>query len=93
MEEKAKQVAELLKILSNENRLLILCALQNGKMNVGEIANHVLGITQPALSQHLALLKTAGILESDKQGMNVVYSIADIRVKELLNTLRDYYCD
>lgn len=93
MEEKAKQVAELLKILSNENRLLILCALQNGKMNVGEIASHVQGITKPALSQHLTLLKTAGILESDKQGMNVVYSIADVRVKELFNTLRSYYCD
>lgn len=93
MEERAKQVAEMLKILANENRLLILCALQRGEMSVGEIASYVPNITQPALSQHLALLKTAGILESRKQGLHVVYTIADIRVKELLGTLKKYYCD
>lgn len=93
MEDKAKQIAEILKLLANENRLLILCALIQGKMNVSEIAGFVPGITQSALSQHLMLLKTAGILGSEKKGMHVVYSIADTRVIELIGVLKKYYCD
>ena len=93
MEEKAKQLAELLKILANENRLLILCALMQGAKTVGQIGEYVPKITQSALSQHLMMLKTAGILESEKQGQNVTYSIADYRVGEVLAVLKKYYCD
>ena len=92
MEAKAKKVAELLKILANENRLMILCALIEGKKTVGEIAKHVPKITQSALSQHLTRLKTAGILRSDKHSMYVTYSIADLRVAEVIDTLKKYYC-
>lgn len=73
MEEKAGKIAELLKILSNEHRLLILCALARGPLTVGELHRFTPGITAPALSQHLAQLRTAGILASEKQGMNVIY--------------------
>ena len=93
MEEKAKLLAERLRILANENRLLILCALMQGAKTVGQIGEHVPRITQSALSQHLIMLKTAGILESDKQGQKVTYSIADDRVKEVLAVLKQYYCD
>jgi DNA-binding transcriptional ArsR family regulator len=92
MDEKAKKVAELLKLLANENRLLILCALIKEPMAVGKIAEFVPNITASALSQHLTLLKTAGILESDKQAQNVTYSIADNRVTEVIATLKKYYC-
>ena len=93
MEEKAKKLAELLKILSNENRLLILCALMQGAKTVSQIWEFVPKITQSALSQHLTLLKTAGILESDKHGMNVTYSIADNRVEAVITVLKQHYCD
>ena len=93
MEEKAKQVAELLKILANENRLLILCALMQGAKTVSQIGEYVPKITQSALSQHLIRLKMAGILESDKQGQNVTYAVADYRVLEILAVLKQYYCD
>jgi DNA-binding transcriptional ArsR family regulator len=92
MEEKAKKVAELLKILANENRLLILCALIKSPLTVGEIYAHTPNITQSALSQHLNHLKTAGMLDSQKSGMNVVYSIADERVVALIETLKEQYC-
>ena len=62
MEEKAKQIAQLLKLLANEQRLLILCELVQGPMNVGDIHAFTPNITAPALSQHLARLKTAGII-------------------------------
>lgn len=92
MEEKAKKVAELLKTLANENRLLILCALIESSLTVGEIHTHTPNITQSALSQHLNHLRTAGILESRKNGMKVEYSIADERVIELIDVLQENYC-
>lgn len=93
MEERAKQIAELLKALANENRLLIFCCLMERPMTVGEIAKCVPKITQSALSQHLALLKAHGILESDKSGQSVTYFVADRRVEEVVNVLKKYYCE
>jgi len=92
LEEKAKKVAELLKVLANQNRLMIFCALMEGSMTVSEIAKHVPKITHSALSQHLALLKAHGILDSDKRGLHVAYSIADHRVGEIIKVLKKYYC-
>lgn len=92
MEEKAKKIAELLKILANEQRLLILCTLMKGALTVGEIHNFTPNITASALSQHLNQLRTAGILDSEKQGMNVLYKIQDLRVVALIETIKQYYC-
>jgi len=93
MEEKAKQIAELLKVLANENRLMVFCALMQGPMNVGEISKHVPNITMSALSQHLALLKAHGILDFSKSGQSITYSIADHRVEEIIHVLKKYYCN
>ena len=92
MEEKAKQIAELLKMLANENRLLILCALMEQPMNVGEISKYVPNVTMSALSQHLTLLKAHGILDFNKSGQNITYSIADHRVEEIIHVLKKHYC-
>ena len=93
MEEKAKQIAELLKMLANENRLMIFCALMEQPMTVGKIAEKVPNITQSALSQHLTLLKAHGILDFQKSGQSITYSIADHRVEEIIHVLKRYYCD
>ncbi|MDD3767172.1 MAG: metalloregulator ArsR/SmtB family transcription factor [Eubacteriales bacterium] len=93
MELKAKQIAQLLKVLANENRLMILCALMKGPMAVGKIAEKVSNISQPALSQHLALLKAHGIVDATKNGQNIIYSISDHRAGEVINALKKYYCD
>jgi len=93
MEEKAKQIAELLKVLANENRLMIFCSLMKQPMTVGEIAKHVPNITQSALSQHLTLLKAHGILDFNKSGQSITYSIADTRVEEIIHVLKKHYCD
>ena len=92
MEERAQVVESLLKVLANKNRLLILCELIKGSMTVGDIAKGVNGISQSALSQHLALLKAHGIVEAKKTGQNVIYTIADSRVLVILNVLKQYYC-
>ncbi len=93
MEEKAKKIAELLKLLANEHRLLILCALMKGPLTVGEIHSFTPNITASALSQHLNQLRMAGILESEKQGMNVIYRIRDQRVTALLGAVKECYCE
>ena len=93
MEEQAKKIAELLKLLANEHRLLVLCALMQSPLTVAEIHKFTPGITASALSQHLNLLKTAGILESNKQGLNVTYRIQDEHIATLIHTLKEEYCD
>lgn len=91
--ERAKQIAELLKVLANENRLMIFCALMERPMTVGEIAKFVPNITHSALSQHLTRLKAHGILDFQRSGQSITYSIADHRVDEIINVLKKYYCD
>jgi DNA-binding HxlR family transcriptional regulator len=93
MEQKAKQIAELLKVLANEYRLLILCELGRGPKTVSGLWEKVPAISQSALSQHLALLKAHGIVDHVKSGQNVTYSIADHRVEQVLSVLKEYYCD
>ena len=93
MEERAKTVADLLKVLSNENRLMILCSLIKNPLTVSELQLMVPKISQSALSQHLNLLKAHGILRSDKNGLNVTYSIVDDRVRETIEVLNKNYCD
>lgn len=93
MIEQAKTVAQLLKTLANENRLLILCHLMDKPMTVSEIGELIPNISQPALSQHLAILKAQGILQSSKNRQSVTYSISDSRVEEVINLIQKYYCN
>jgi len=92
MEQKARQIAQLLKVLANEHRLLLFCALMESPQTVGELYKRVPKITQPALSQHLSLLRAHGILDCDKAGQSIIYFIADHRVEEIIHVLRKYYC-
>ena len=93
MQKKAKQIAELLKVLANDNRLMILCALMEGPKTVSRISEKVPNITQSALSQHLAILKAHSILDFEKSGQNITYWIADHRVEEIINVLKKHYCN
>jgi DNA-binding transcriptional ArsR family regulator len=93
MERKAKEIAELLKVLANKNRLYILCELIKGPKTVSGLGEKIPNITQSALSQHLALLKAHGILDHSKAGQSITYSIADHRVEEVISVLRKHYCN
>ncbi len=92
MEDSAKQLAELLKVLANEYRLLILCELIEGPRTVSSLGEKVPAITQSALSQHLSILRAHGILGFSKSGQNVTYSIADHRVEQVIAVLQECYC-
>ncbi|MDP4090679.1 MAG: metalloregulator ArsR/SmtB family transcription factor [Bacillota bacterium] len=91
--EKMKEISELLKVLSNENRLAIVCHLIEKPMNVSELHDKLSHVTQPALSQHLAMLKANRILDSNKSGLTITYSIQDERIVNIIKALRDNYCE
>ncbi len=91
MRAKAKEVTEFLKVLANENRMLILCELLEGPMSVGDLLTK-LKISQSGISQHLAVLKHMGILDSDKKGQKVMYRIEDRRIYAVMEALKDAYC-
>ena len=92
MEQQAKEIADLLKVMANQHRLMILCYLIERPMNVSEIHEKIPTISQSALSQNLALLKAHGILSSNKYGLQSVYHINDDRIKKVIQTLRETYC-
>jgi len=91
--EDAKEMARILKVLANENRLLIFCALTEQPLTVAQISRYVPNITQSALSQHLNLLKAHNFLDCKKSGQNVTYSVSDMRVSKIIGMLKKYYCN
>ncbi len=93
IEENSKNVANLLKVLANQNRLLILCALLEKPMNVSEISSLINNISQPSISQHLAVLKSQDVVDSEKVGQNVVYFIKDQRIIDLMDNLKNNFCN
>lgn len=93
MEEHVKEVSELLKVIANENRLMILCLLSAGPMTVSKILQGVKNISQSAVSQHLAALKAYKLLDSVKEGQNVTYFINDKRILKVMEVLKDNYCE
>ena len=92
MREIAKKVSELMSQLANENRLLILCALLERPMTVGELGQHVTDISAPALSQHLHKLKDAGLIDCKKHAQFSEYYISDERIRKVIDLLKDEYC-
>jgi DNA-binding transcriptional ArsR family regulator len=92
LEEKAAEAARLLRLLANENRLLLLCHLvAEGEMTVGALVE-ALSLSQPAVSQHLALLREDGLVATRKEAQAVFYRLADPKAAHLLGVLRDLYC-
>lgn len=93
MLEKVKEISELLKVLANENRLSIVCHLIEKPMTVSELHERLNHLTQPALSQHLAMLKANKILDSSKSGLTITYFIQDKRIFNVIEALKSSYCD
>lgn len=91
-EEQAAEAAGLLKAMSNPSRLLVLCHLADStELSVTQIADRV-GLSQSALSQHLAKLREEGLVATRKQAQTVFYRVADPRAERLLLLLQDIFC-
>lgn len=87
----ADQVISALKLLANEDRLLLLCQLAQGEMCVSELEEQ-LNIRQPTLSQQLGVLRGEGVVSTRRQGKNIFYGVADPALLEIMALLHRLYC-
>lgn len=90
-EASATQAAKLLRALANERRLMILCQLADGERSVGELQPRV-GLSQSALSQHLAVLREEGVVATRREGQTIWYRIDDPAAVKVVATLAEIFC-
>lgn len=88
----AAEAAQFLRVLANEHRLLVLChLLVFGEMTVTELVDRI-GLSQSALSQHLARLREDGLVAFRRQAQTLRYRVCDDRAVRLLAILKDIFC-
>ncbi len=76
MDEICEMQATVLKTLANPRRLEIIHRLAEGPCEVGRLAEEI-GVSQPNISQHLAVMRGAGLVEAERDGREVHYRLAD----------------
>ena len=87
----AGEAVTMLKLLGNEDRLMLLCQLTEGERTVGEL-EQLTGIGQPTLSQQLGILRNQGVVNTRREGKNIYYSVASPELLEILGLLYRLYC-
>lgn len=88
---KAGEAAELLRLLGHEARLMVLCQLVEGEHAVSALQEGS-GLSQSALSQHLARLREAGLVATRREAQTIYYSLADPKAARVIETLAEIYC-
>ncbi len=91
MKTNASRAAKLMKALGNESRLLILCYLDGKELSVTQL-NNCLDLSQSALSQHLAVLRNDGLVQTRRESQTIYYSLAGDTAKRIIHTLHEMYC-
>lgn len=91
LEERAEEAAALLAAMANAKRLLVLCHLVDGERSVGELAT-IAGISQSALSQHLAKMRLQRLVATRRDGQTIYYNLASTEVRVLIETLYGLFC-
>ena len=91
LQKNAVHVTALLKAIANPARLVILCQLVEGERSVGALERAV-GLSQSAISQHLAVLRRGDVVTSRREGQTVFYSLASADVVTLMGTLHEVFC-
>lgn len=87
----AGDASTLMRVLANEDRLLLLCQLSQGEKSVSEL-EQLTGIQQPTLSQQLGVLRTEGLVRQRREGKFMFYSVEDRRALAVLELLYQLYC-
>lgn len=87
----ARRASDLLKALSHETRLMILCLLTEGEKSVSDL-EQLLAMPQAAVSQHLARLRYDNLVATRRDGRMIYYSIADGEAAAILATLKALFC-
>lgn len=91
MEHNVKNASVLLKAMSNEKRLMILCYLGQEEMSVGQLEKLV-GLSQSALSQHLARLRRDGFVKTRREAQTIFYSLKGRETEVVIDALQRLYC-
>jgi ArsR family transcriptional regulator len=91
IEASAGKAADLLHALGNEKRLMILCRLGAGEHQAGALRAPI-GLSQSALSQHLAVLRRAGIVAARRDGQAIWYRISDPAAVQMIAALASVFC-
>ena len=91
MKSSAGNACRLMKVLSNPDRLMMLCQLSQGEKRVGEL-EEILGIVQPTLSQQLTVLRDEELVTTRREGKNIYYQIASPQALAVMNVLFDQFC-
>jgi ArsR family transcriptional regulator len=89
--EKAGAAAQLLKVLAHEARLVVLCQLVDGEKSAGAL-QPASGLSQSALSQHLARLREEGLVATRREAQTIYYRLADPRAARVLEALAAIFC-
>jgi DNA-binding transcriptional ArsR family regulator len=87
----AGKAAALLKALGHDRRLMIVCELASGERTVGELEK-VVGLSQSALSQHLARLRKEGIVTTRREAHFIHYALANEEAQRIVEVLAGLYC-
>jgi len=91
LQSKAGAVEALLKSVGNRNRLIVLCELLQGERSVSALQSAT-GLSQSALSQHLARLRADGVVDTRRESQTIHYSLASDKVTRLIGLLYELYC-
>ena len=92
MQQAASRAAGLLRLVGNEYRLLALCLLiEHGELTVGQLLDQV-GLSQSALSQHLARMREEGLVAFRREAQTLYYRIDDPDVEKLISALKAIFC-
>lgn len=91
MQESAAQACRLLKVLSNPDRLMLLCQLAQGERCVSDLEDS-LGIVQPTLSQQLTVLREEGLVSTRREGKNIYYNVVSPRALAVMGVLYQEFC-
>lgn len=92
LEENAEMASKLLKSMSHPSRLMVLCHLMNGECPVS-VLNQAVPLSQSALSQHLAALRQADLVDTRRESQVIYYRLKSLAVSEILEALYRIYCN
>ena len=91
MKTSAGKACQMMKVLSNPDRLMLLCQLSQGEKRVGEL-EEILGIVQPTLSQQLTVLRDEELVVTRREGKNIYYQIASPQAMAVMEVLFQQFC-
>jgi DNA-binding transcriptional ArsR family regulator len=91
LERNAHKASDLLGAMANTSRLMILCQLADGEKSVSDL-QPMIGLSQSALSQHLAVLRRKHLVRTRRSGQSIYYALASGQAASIMATLHEQFC-